>query len=399
MMASISQSETDVAAELPHSSVVLDLEELASKYAQLVPFRLRVVNGFMAENVKDPTLGVDEIYSVHLVKERKIVVVKRTNGEIDIPINSAAKFGLIHDKENECKDFETVSDVLNSKPIPKVIAVTSLYVSPTQKLALGKNEVLVIKEAVKGKLGRSKAGLRVYSTSSHEEMVLQKECTAKFTTDPSLTKLYLTDLFDHANDFMPCSAKIYPDNDSALTKLFKSETLIIKGEETRRSVIVSLFRYNPGSKRKKETVFIDIPTTININVSIIRTERSDGVYQRIYEESREFLNDYNPSKIHVCVDAQTDDDYMTQAQLLAEIRKEKEKKELVQAAPQQYQSLMVHGKITDQYESIQQLPLATTTHALIKVSTNQLSSHNTWGGGGGREFSHFMYTIIHMSGI
>ncbi len=97
---------------------------------------------------------------------------------------------------------------------------------------------------------------------------------------------------------MPCSAKIYPEKDSALTKLFKSETLIIEGEETRRSVIVSLqlFSDNPGLKHKKETVFIDTPTTININVSIIKTERSDGVYRRIYEESRDLLNDCNPSK-------------------------------------------------------------------------------------------------------
>ncbi len=354
--------------KLPHSSVVLDLEELASKYAQLVPFRFRVVNGFMAENVKDPTLGVDEIYSVHLVKERKIVAVKSKSGKFHIPINSAARFGLIHNKENECKDFETVSDVLNSKPIPKVIAVKRQYVSSDSKVSLSKDEVLIVKEAVKGKLGKGKVGLSFFSMSSHKEIKLPKECALKSTTEPFKTQLYLTDLLEYFNnDLMPCSVKMYSTEGNLVTKLSK---LTLEQEETHRSVIVSLFSDNPGSKRKKETVFIDIPTTININVSIIKTEDAAGVYQRMFEKSRAFLNDYNPSKIHVCVDAQTDDDYTTQAQLLAEIRKEKEKKELVQAAPQQYQSLLQEqGKVLPDYDSIE---LITTPQPSVSSKVSRL---------------------------
>ncbi len=111
----------------------LTVVELASNYARQVPFRIQVVNGFVAAgNTKEPNLQVGEIYSVHQVKESRVAVVKFgcNTTKFHIPINSAARFGLIHDKENECKNFERVSYVLNSKPIPKVVAVTSLYVSP-----------------------------------------------------------------------------------------------------------------------------------------------------------------------------------------------------------------------------------------------------------------------------
>ena len=69
------------ASSLPDSSAVLSLEELVTKYGHLVPFRMRVVNGFMADNVRDPTFESDEIYSVHLVKETKVVAAKSVDDD------------------------------------------------------------------------------------------------------------------------------------------------------------------------------------------------------------------------------------------------------------------------------------------------------------------------------
>ena len=91
---------------------MLDLmTELAEKHASRVPFRMKVVNGFMATgNMKDPTFAVDEIYSVHLVKKIQVVKTQCDGKEYFIPVNSSAKFGIIQDEGNECRQFSSVSE-------------------------------------------------------------------------------------------------------------------------------------------------------------------------------------------------------------------------------------------------------------------------------------------------
>ena len=324
--------------QLPDSSVVLQLSELAENYSQCVPFRFQVVNGFMAENDKDPTISVDEVYSVHLVREIQVVVIKHADTEFKVPVNSSLRFGLIH--ENVVTDYDRVEDVLSAKKTPKVLAVLHKFAG--EKFTLKKHEVLLVKEAMKGKFGRSKVALRVFSMTTYKEIILPRDCDAQFTTDPQRTHLYLTDLIKYANSFMPYPARIYPVEGSSfqLTESLITSIVTIDRVETHRSVVVSLFRDNPSSKRKKETNFIDIPTSIDISVSILETDKAGGTYQRIYEESQNFMVEYNPSKIQACVDANTDDDYVTQAQLLAEIRKEQAKKELADSAPPQYQKIL-----------------------------------------------------------
>lgn len=332
-------AEQSAATPLPHSSVVLDLAELAEKYAQFVPFRMRVVNGFMAaDNMKDPTFVVDEIYSVHLVKEMKVVKTNSAAGEFFIPINSVAKFGLIQDEHKDCITYETVDDLLSAKPIPKVVAVKIDYTNPDKKLSLKKDEVLAVKDVIRARIGRGKIMLKAFSFLSQEEVMLPRELQVKFTTDPCYTQLYLTDLVDHIA--MPCVAHYFPISSSSHTSL-PSMKITLEGQETCRSVIVSLFRDNPASQKHNATNFIDIPTRININVSIIETSEGDGIYQQIMKESRDLLHDYNPATITACVDSMTDAAYMTQAQLLAEVRREKEKMTLTKSAPQHYQRLLL----------------------------------------------------------
>ena len=320
---------------LPDSSKVLDISEVAAKYARNVPFRFRVVNGFMAENTKDPTIGVDEVYTLHLVRELKVVVVKHAGDDFEIPVNSTGKFGLVQDKI--ASSYETVGDVLSEKHLPAVVAVKTKYIDPGGGYSLRKNEILFIKDAVKGKFGRRTA-LRVFSISSCKEMTLQKDCNARFSTDPVDTQLYLTDLLDNATNLIPCAVTMFPSKNSPLDGL-QSSVISIERQEVHRSVIISLFRDNPEAKRQKNITFIDVPTTMDICISIIKTENSNHIY-KIYKQSEDFLTNYDPSTIHACVNASTDALYMTQAELLAEVRKERARKELVCSVPKQYQKFV-----------------------------------------------------------
>lgn len=329
------------ALQLPDSTTVMDLAHLATHYSHCVPFRFQVVNGFMAENVKDPTLSVDEIYSVHLVREIKVIVLVKvgSKSEFKVPVNSALRFGLVHEKTTSL--YESVEGLMNAATLPKVVCVLHKYVD--EKFALHKNEILLVKDIMKPKLGRGKSLLRVFSMSTFKEILLPKDCHTQFSTDPKYTALYLTDLLKYANEFMPCLARVSAAEGCppSLIESLLHSIVRLDRKETHRSVVVSLFRDNPDSKKKKEVSFIDIPISINIRVHIVKTDKSDKIYQRIYEESQNLIVNYNPSKIQACVDAETDADYVTQAQLLAEIRKERAKKEMVASAPPQYQSLLL----------------------------------------------------------
>ncbi len=324
-------------------SGLLDLAQLAEKHALNVPFRIRVVNGFMAaDNVKDPTFSVDEVYSVHLVKETKVLKARCSGSEYFIPMNSAATFGLIQDEVNSFKLFDSVRELVNSLPLPIVAAALSDHTDPAGVLLLRKNDVLVLNSSGKKKI---KSSLKAYNVFMQKYVPLNVDANIKFTINPSSILLYLPDLIEHVT--LPRFCKLSANSTSISKRLHSSEVELVE-QQTQRSVLVSLFRSNPKSKRTKEINFIEVPTRINIIVKMMDdSNEEEQVYQQLVQESRELLQDYNPAKIQACTDSENDSAYMTQAQLLAEVRKEKEKQTLTRLAPQNYEEIIIGNQNGD----------------------------------------------------
>ena len=65
---------------------------------------------------------------------------------------------------------------------------------------------------------------------------------------------------------------------------------------------------------------IDIPTCIGIDVHILNPLKAKDRYQKLYEDTTRLLKEFNPTEVQACVDAPSDDVYVTQAQLLAQCR-------------------------------------------------------------------------------
>ena len=321
-----------------YSEDVLDLKELAEKHASRVPFRMRVVNGFMAAgNMKDPTFVVDEIYSVHLVKKTQVVKTQCDGKEYFIPVNSSAKFGIIQDERNECRQFSSVSELISSKPLPVLAAVLEDYTDNNRAVVLRKNNILALKKETASK-SMEKPQIHTYNISNPTNICLRTDMNIQLSTNPTFIQLYLTELMDHVA--LPVHCKIFSDS-SSLSSISTASQLQLLAVEAQKSVLVSLFRSNPNSKRKKETTYIEIPTRINISVSIVQEPKEEmQVYQQLMDENRELFHCYNSVKIQPCMDSENDDDYMTQAQLLAEVRKEKEKVNLEKMVPKHYEEIL-----------------------------------------------------------
>ena len=196
----------------PLSSKVLDLAELAEKHALNVPFRIRVVNGFMAaDNMKDPTFVVDEIYSVHLVKETEVLKSRcaNGNGEYFIPLNSAATFGLIQDENNEGRVFANVEELFSCSPLPKIVAVLNEYTDANGMHIVRENDILVIKD-VTARMRKSNISLKAYNISMQKEVALHLDMKVEFTINPSSIQLYLTELMKYVD--LPSLCTIFSNN-------------------------------------------------------------------------------------------------------------------------------------------------------------------------------------------
>ena len=341
---------------------VLDLKELAEKHASRVPFRMRVVNGFMATgNMKDPTFVVDEIYSVHLVKKTQVVQTQCDGKEYFIPINSSAKFGIIQDEGNECRQFCSVGELISSKPLPALAAVLEDYTNNNRAVVLRKNDILALKKETTSRKSTGKRQIHAYNISNPTNAIsLQTDMNIKLSTNPALTQLYLTELMDLTE--LPVHCKIFSDS-STLSSISSASQLQLLKVETQKSVLVSLFRSNPNSKRKKETTYIEIPTRTNIRVKIVHEEEREEaqvIYQQLMDETRELLHSYTTVRIQPCMDSENDDDYVTQAQLLVEVRKEIERISLAKMAPSDFM-------ISVSSQDVRPLPGATASASASEV--------------------------------
>ena len=296
----------------------MSLAHLIDSYGDHIPLCFRVVEGFLAENDKDPAICVDDVYYAHLVKHTDVVTFRDKAGDqYYVPLYSSAKFGIIWYSTKQT--FASVGDIMDAIPVPKVVAATSVFDGGDPKSSVKRNEVLVITEVHKPKFAHGKSWLNVFSVTKSEEKKLLRECEAKFTTDPYYTKLYVNDLIQYVPDLLPCKVRLFQDSDSSLPHQFTSEEVVLQEKCRNTSVIVSLVR---KSGICKENNFIDIPTSIGITVTVINPENHEEVYRNLSTETTTLQKDFDPAKLLPCVDARTDDTYVTQAQLLAAVRKD-----------------------------------------------------------------------------
>lgn len=130
----------------------IDVNDLVNQYSSHLPLKLVVSKG---------VYGMEESYSlatadcciVHYIKKRELVQIQdpRTNQEFSVPLNSAIKFGVVYNPNNDENQalrgftFPLVSDILAESQLPKM-GIAHLT---DPDIGMKSVEVLVIKE-VKG---------------------------------------------------------------------------------------------------------------------------------------------------------------------------------------------------------------------------------------------------------
>lgn len=295
-------------SSFPSEDEILSLSVVVDKYSHLLPLRVRAVSGFMAENEGDPTIYVDDLYNLHAVKHSEVVtIVDSRRQKYRLPLNSVAKFGLIN---CDLAAVYSVNDLHNAETRPPVVVAMSTESN------FKENEILVVDTL--RKIGANQITvLKVFSINERKEKYIpnSKDCNVRFSTDPARTKLYLSEIMKHLSHVLPCPAQLFISQDTVkLPKHLTTKQVMIHQQSVETSVIISLHL------SKIEKVYIDIPVSINIDVRVLRPETSNTDYASLYEDSRTLIANYDPTKLQACVNANDDDTYITQAQLLKALR-------------------------------------------------------------------------------
>lgn len=301
----------------PDENAILSLSELVEQCSHLLPLRVKAVSGFMAENVGDPTIHVDDVCNVHAVKQTEVAtIVDSRRQKYRLPLHSSARFGVIGTLAQAC----SVYDLLSVKPQPPIVAVSDRYIGSSSEFSLSKNEVLILDGVLQKSDGFHKVtALKAFSITDSKQKFITGKCNVLFSTDPADTKLYLSEIIEHAPHLLPCRAFLFVSEEQM--KLPKHQVLTkkpvtIEKQQTETSLLIS-FR---SDTKSSSPVYIDIPTSIDIDVHVLNPSNDEEDYSTLYEDTQTLVYEYDPTKLQACVNANDDDTYMTQAQLLKALR-------------------------------------------------------------------------------
>jgi len=185
------------------------------------PLHVRTLEGFRGQTAQLSISLADE-YNIHFIKHQKMVTIKdASRQQYSVPLNSAIRFGLIYNPEKQPAIsstpfiFESVSDIIAMKTLPKVVCAMIKYVGDTDRASVSANEVLCITRIHKPKF-HGKKSLEVFSLVTNAKKLLAFDCCGQFSTDPSLVQMHLPSILDHIPNLFPCQAILIADEDSSI---------------------------------------------------------------------------------------------------------------------------------------------------------------------------------------
>jgi len=284
------------------------------------------LEGFRGQTSQLSISTADE-YSIHFIKRQKMVTIKdASRQQYSVPINSAVRFGLIYNPEKQPAVsstpfiFESVSDIIALKTLPKVVCAMIKYVGDTDRASVSANEVLCITRVHKPKFHGRKS-LEVFSLITNAKKLLALECCGKFSTDPSLVQMHLPSILDHIPNLFPCQAILFADEDFTRSVPYTSSSLLsspitLIDCKTRSSLVASPL-INMEVPFEDGDGLIDIPLDeplAEVKITIVQPD-DDSETKKLQSKTQTLLENMDLSKIQSYQDAVSDNIYVTQSLL------------------------------------------------------------------------------------
>ena len=122
-----------------------------------------------------------------------------------------------------------------------------------------------------------KLKLKVFSITHNQEKVLAGDLAGRFSTDPKLARLYLSDILKHVPDTFPVSARLFVDKDSSSPSPASSSSqsslleCLTKGPVTLLDSLVEtslIASYCSGQSEGGQRIVIDLPIHPDIHMGV-----------------------------------------------------------------------------------------------------------------------------------
>ena len=193
------------------------VKEFASQFTEKLPMQVYVSKGIYGMEDKY-SLSTDDICNIHFIRRRELVQIedKDRQLELSVPLNSAIKFGIVYNpqsNENEAMKgylFPNISDLLSLGycSLPKIVCACQFH-DPERPLSEPSREIMVIKEVILPDNPDEFRKLRVFSTTTLRERILDENVYGHFSTRPSFMQLYLPEILKYVSNPFPCQVSMF----------------------------------------------------------------------------------------------------------------------------------------------------------------------------------------------
>ena len=306
----------------------MSLKKLVSRHSKSFPLRIHVLEGFSG-HTSELTISTADEYNIHFTKHQTVVTVRASSGELySIPINSAVQFGLLYNPEKQPKKqhiFKNVSDIIALKTLPMVVCATVAYMGESEAASVAENEVLCIKR-VHNPMFHGRKSLEVYSLSTGGKKQLPLECRGKFSTDPSLIRICLSDMLEHVSNLFPSQAMMFTGEDftrsvQELSSSLFSNHVTLTETKTETSLVASTV--DASIPLEQTESLIDIPLDdclADVKVAIVHLDDANET-ERLQIQTQNLLKNIDLAKLQSYRDASSDNIYATQSLFYTNLEK------------------------------------------------------------------------------
>lgn len=261
----------------------LELGEFVNRYKSEFPVQVRVAKGYYGTTDKW-SISEGELFTIHFVKYTKTVAAEDALlGNYGIPLNSAARFGILPSSTQKGKaepvvDYETVGKLINLSPLPLAAKATQTWqLKDCEERSITRGDVLII-QGVKTNFITRNRRLKCIDAYSGKSKQLRSNCAGFFTTQPSDTCLYLPEIIKYFK--LPNMFQMFinegenPDlPPSVVTRVVKL---------THCSIETSLIatQLDVAAQENGAHPLIEIPINLDIEIQVVEPRIKDQIYEQ-----------------------------------------------------------------------------------------------------------------------
>ena len=247
------------------------------------------------------SIATGDVYNIHFVKKTKVVVLKdRKGASFNIPLNSAVQFAPVFSSDNDPQEkgatYEKVSDIMSLKNLPKVIRATKPHVRVDPKSTIEKFEVFIVQSVMS--LNVRKKVLKVYSITCNKTKLLLPDSAGAFSTEPSLTYLYLLEIIEHFFSDLPLQVKVVMNDIELSDELpfyLTHEVATLSHLDSEISLIASTNWGQNDIVSEEDQLPVEIPVDLPIEVVVQATDIAREAH--LSHHTKMLYERFDPSRI------------------------------------------------------------------------------------------------------